>query len=78
MIYVDKSSQEIPELRARFLMNGRVLATQKSLLPAPDESGAVPMAIRAIAKPGDYEVRITIEQGHAAIQGNLKYSIAAK
>jgi VWFA-related protein len=78
VIYVDKSSQEIPELRARFLMNGRVLATQKSLLPAPDESGAVPMAIRAIAKPGDYEVRITIEQGHAAIQGNLKYSIAAK
>jgi hypothetical protein len=59
-------------------MNGHVLATQNSALPAPDGSGAIPMAIRAVSKPGDYEVRITIEQGRASVQRNLKYSIAAK
>jgi hypothetical protein len=36
------------------------------------------MAIRAISQPGDYEVRITIEQGRAAVQRNLKYTIAVK
>jgi hypothetical protein len=36
------------------------------------------MTIRAIREPGDYEVRITIEQGTAAIERSLKYTIAAK
>jgi hypothetical protein len=76
--YPDRNNREFPALRAQFLMNGRVLATQKSVLPAPDESGAIPMAIRAISQPGDYEVRITIEQGRAAVQRNLKYTIAVK
>jgi VWFA-related protein len=78
VVYPDRNNREFPSLGAQFLMNGRVLATQKSLLPAPDESGAIPMAIRAVAKPGNYEVRITVEQGRAAVQRSLKYSIAAK
>jgi VWFA-related protein len=75
VVYPDKNSQEFPVLRAQFVMNGRVLATQKSVLPAPDSNGSVPMAIQAVAKSGDYEVRITIEQGRAAVQRSLKYSI---
>ena len=75
VVYPDKNSQEFPMLRAQFVMNGRVLATQKSVLPAPDSSGSVPMAIQAVAKSGDYEVRITVEQGRAAVQRSLKYSI---
>ncbi len=78
VVYPDRNNREFPSLGAQFLMNGRVLATQKSLLLAPDESGAIPMAIRAVAKPGNYEVRITVEQGRAAVQRSLKYSIAAK
>jgi VWFA-related protein len=78
VVYPDRNNREFPALRAQFVMNGRVLATQKAVLPAPDESGAIPMAIRAISQPGDYEVRITIEQGRAAVQRNLKYTIAVK
>jgi len=75
VVYPDKNSREFPMLRAQFVMNGRVLATQKSVLPTPGSSGSIPMAIQAVRKPGDYEVRITVEQGRAAVQRSLKYSI---
>jgi VWFA-related protein len=77
-VYPEKSSRETPGLRAQFLQDGRVLATQASVLPQPDASGAVPMAIRAVATPGDYEVRIKVEQGSRSIERSLKYTIAAK
>ena len=63
-----------PSLRVQFLKNGRALATQKSPLPHADASGAVPMAIQPPAGPGDYEVRVTIEQGRKSTQRNLRYS----
>jgi VWFA-related protein len=78
VVYPAQNSGAVPGLRAQFLKDGQVLTTQKSALPLPDESGAVPMTIRAIREPGDYEVRITVEQGSAAIERSLKYSIAAK
>jgi hypothetical protein len=65
-------------MRAQFLKNGRVIASQKSALPQADASGGVPMAIQPIAGPGDYEVRVTVEQGHRSVERNLKYTIAAK
>jgi hypothetical protein len=64
-------------MRAQFLQDGRVLTTQNSAIPKPDSSGAVPMAIQTIAKPGNYEVRITVEQGRGSVQRSLKYTIAA-
>ena len=64
--------------RAQFLKDGRVLAAQRSVLPSPMKSGAIPMPIRAIAAPGDYEVRITMEQGLGSVQQSLKYTIASK
>jgi hypothetical protein len=78
VVYPEKESGEIPWLRAQFIKDGRVLATQKSVLPQPDSSGAVAMAIQAIARPGDYEVRITVEQGRGSVQRSLKYTIAVK
>jgi hypothetical protein len=45
-VYPEKESREIPGLRAQFLKDGRVLATQNSVLHQPDSSGAVPMAIQ--------------------------------
>ena len=44
----------------------------------PDPSGAVPMTIQPAAGPGDYEVRISVEQGHRSIERSLKYTIATK
>jgi hypothetical protein len=78
VVYPEKQNLDATSLRAQFLKDGRVLATQKSELPLPDASGAIPMAIQAKAMPGDYEVRITIEQGRRSAQRNLKYTIAAK
>ncbi len=77
VVYPDRENSEIPILRAQFLRNGRVTATQKSVLPHADASGAVPMAIQTTGQPGDYEVRVTVEQGRASTQRSLKYTIAA-
>jgi VWFA-related protein len=76
VVYVDETSRDAPALRAQFLANGRVIATQKSALPPADDSGAIPMAIRAIAKPGAYEVRVFVEQGRHSAQQTLKYTVA--
>jgi hypothetical protein len=78
VVYPEKESREIPGLRAQFLKDGRVLATQNSVLHQPDSSGAVPMAIQAVATPGDYEVRITVDQGRGSVRRSLKYTIAVK
>jgi VWFA-related protein len=78
VVYPEQNSGAVPSLGAQFLKEGRLLATQKSALPLPDESGAIPMTIRAVREPGDYEVRITVDQGRASVERSLKYSIAAK
>lgn len=78
VVYPEKKSATPPELRAQFVRNGHVLATQNSVLPASDESGAVPMAIRAITKPGSYEVKILVTQDRSTVQQSLKYTIGSK
>jgi hypothetical protein len=78
VVYPEQQNADAPSMRAQFLKNGKVIASQKSALPLPDASGAVPMAIQPIAGPGDYEVRVTVEQGRRSVQRNLKYTIAAK
>jgi len=77
VVYPAKNSAAVPSLGAQFIKNGQVLATQKSALPLPDESGAIPMTIRAVREPGDYEVKITVQQGSGSVERSLKYSIAA-
>jgi VWFA-related protein len=62
-------------LEAQFLKDGRVLATQKSPLPQRDSTGAVPMTLQPIAFPGDYEVRIKIDQAPLSAQQSIKYKI---
>jgi len=78
VVYPEKNSPGVPGIEAQFVKDDHVLATQKSALPAPDESGAIPITIRAIHEPGQYEVRIKVDQGRATVERSLKYSIAAK
>jgi hypothetical protein len=78
VVYPAQETLETPLLEAQFLKDGRVLTTQRSALPPSDASGAVPMAIQPAASPGDYEVKIKVEQGQASSQRSLKYTIAAK
>ncbi len=72
------AEQEPATLQAQFLKNGRILATQKSALPQADSTGAVPMTLQPIASPGDYEVRVRVEQGSRSAEQIIKYSIAGK
>ena len=76
VIYPDGHNSDAPSMRAQILKDGRLLANQKTALPPPDASGSVPMTIQPVAGPGDYEVRITIEQGTRSVQRSLKYTIA--
>ncbi len=78
VVYPEPDTLETPLLQAQFLKDGRVLATHRSALPASDNTGAIPMAIQPAAAPGDYEVKITVEQGPKVAQRSLKYTIAAK
>jgi hypothetical protein len=78
VVYPEQETLETALLRAQIIKDGHVLATQRSALPAADASGAVPMAIQPAAAPGDYEVKITVEQGHRSAERSLKYTIEAK
>jgi VWFA-related protein len=78
VVYPEQANSEVLSMRAQFVKDGRVLATQKSELPLPDPSGSIPMAIQAVAFPGDYEVRVTVGQGRRSVQRTVKYAIAAK
>jgi VWFA-related protein len=78
VVYPEQETLEATLLEAKFIKDGRVLATQKSALPASDASGAVPMAIQPASAPGNYEVKITVQQGRSSSQRDLKYTIAAK
>jgi VWFA-related protein len=77
VVYPAKNSAAVPGLGAEFIKDGHVLASQKTALPAPDESGAIPMTIRAVREPGDYEVKITVQQGSGSVERSLRYTIAA-
>ncbi len=70
--------QQPATLEAQFLKNGKILTTQKSTLPQPDSTGAVSMTLQPVAFPGDYEVRIKVDQGSVSIDRSIKYSIAAR
>jgi VWFA-related protein len=78
VVYPDKSIAEKPKIQAEFLLDGQVLAKQVADLPAPDQTGAIPMVINTAAKPGNCELRITAMQGNSTSVQSLKYSIAAK
>jgi hypothetical protein len=78
VVYPQQETLETPLLEAKFIKDGKVLATQRSALPASDKSGAVPMAIQPAAAPGDYEVKITVQQGQTSAERSLKYTIEAK
>jgi len=78
VVYPDKSIAEKPKIQAEFLLDGQVLAKQVADLPAPDQTGAIPMVINTAAKPGNCELRITAVQGNSTSVQSLKYSIAAK
>ncbi|HTB10526.1 MAG TPA: VWA domain-containing protein [Bryobacteraceae bacterium] len=78
VVYPEPETLETALLKAQFLKDGKVVATQRSALPAADATGAVPMTMQPVAAAGDYEVKITVEQGRGVVEGSLKYRIEGK
>lgn len=77
MVYPDATADAKPRMEAEFSRDGRVVARQTADLPAADPSGAIPMSIATPAEPGQYAIRIAIQQGNQRAERSLEYSIVA-
>jgi VWFA-related protein len=77
-VYPDRSASGKVRLRAQFLLDGKLLADQSSDLPQADTSGSLPFMIQVAAKPGNNELRLTVQQGTASSAQNIKYTIPAR
>jgi len=78
VVYPDKSNQETPRIRVAFLVGGEELEQKEAELPAPDSSGAIPMVVSAVARPGKCEIKITALQGFQSAVQNVTYTVAAQ
>ena len=78
VVYPDKSNQETPRIRVEFLVGGEELEQKESELPPPDSSGAIPMVVSAVARPGKCEIRITALQGFQSAVRSVSYTVAAQ
>jgi len=76
--YPSRSNTAVPKLNVQFLIHGQVVASQTAAVPPPDAAGAAPMTIAALAKPGSYELKITLLQGDESAEQTIRYSIAAR
>jgi VWFA-related protein len=78
VVYPDKANTEKPRLQVEFFVNGQVVAKQVSDLPAADASGAIPMMVSAVRRPGDCELRIAALQGSESAEQSVAYRVAAR
>jgi hypothetical protein len=76
VIYPDKTSQEKPRIRVEFSVAGEELETKEMDLPAPDTSGAIPMLVNAVARPGKCEITIKALQGFQSAVRSVTYTVA--
>jgi len=76
VVYPNSNETAVASLKAQVWRDGKVISEQSSVVPQADESGAVPMLLESGGNPGEYEVRIVIQQGNSRATGNLKYTVA--
>jgi VWFA-related protein len=78
VVYPDPSSKDKPQIEVEFRNNGQVVDKQTAPLPAPNSSGAIPMVVAAVAKPGKCELRVTAIQGNTRTMQSLYYTVVAR
>ena len=78
VVYPDKANTEKPRLQVEFFVNGQAVAKQVSDLPGADASGAIPMMVSAVRKPGDCELRIAALQGTESAEQSVAYRVATR
>jgi len=78
LVYPDKSNPEKARIRVEFSVDGKLMEQKEADLPAPDASGAVPMLVNTVARPGKCELRVTVFQGINSAAQSVSYTIAGK
>jgi len=76
VVYPDKAKAEKPQIEVQFLVDGKIVAKQTSALPPPDASGAIPMVVGAVRRPGHCELKIAALQGGEAAENSVEYTVA--
>ena len=76
VVYPDTSYQENAKIEVEYLVDGESLAKKEAELPPPDELGAIPMLVNAVAKPGHCELRIRAMQASRSTIQTLSYVVS--
>lgn len=77
IVYPDKSNQETPRVRVEYFVGGEEVDARNAELPKPDSSGAIPMVVSAVKRPGKCEIRVTARQGFQSVSQSVSYTVAA-
>ncbi|HTQ55301.1 MAG TPA: VWA domain-containing protein [Bryobacteraceae bacterium] len=75
VVYPDRSLSERVRIRVEFSVGGQELAEKQMELPAPDSSGAIPMLVKADARPGKCQIKITALQGFESDARTVAYTV---
>jgi VWFA-related protein len=78
VVYPDKTNTEKPKILVELLVGGQLRGKQLADLPAPDASGAIPMMVSAVLRPGECELRMTATQGSESASSSVKYTVPAQ
>lgn len=78
VVYPDKTRTEKPQVEVQFLVDGVVVAARTSDLPPADASGAIPMVVGAVRKPGRCELKIAALQGGELAEQSVTYTVPSK
>lgn len=75
VVYPDPAAADKPRLTIDVFLDGRPAGRAAPELPAPDESGAIPVTMSGVSRPGDLELRFTVSQGGKSVSRSLKYTV---
>jgi len=78
VVYPDGANTEQAHLQVEFFVNGQEVAKQVSALPEADASGAIPMMVSAVRRPGECELRIAAVQGSETAERSIRYRVPAQ
>jgi VWFA-related protein len=78
VVYPDKASTETPMYGVQFLVDGKLVAEHTFTLPAADATGAIPVVLGTMVRPGECELKITALQGYAMTTESVKYTVSAQ
>lgn len=63
IVYPAADNSGAPKLTLQLIRDGKVVAQSSPNLPKPDASGSIPMSLQLSPAPGQYDVRVTAQQG---------------